>query len=179
MSMRSSAGTLVAVLLLCGSAAAHDTGFGHSRRALYVTTAPDGFALEYRVKQNPEEALVQMTLIDANGDGEISGEEKDRYFTKEASTIAERLKCTSAKGASVHVEPVNYQLDQALTQLFRFRIATDETVLLLTDEVFPQKPGVVRVVTGAGVKAEIDGKVDLTHAERVTIRLSRTRPAGS
>ena len=172
--MRRSYFISLALMSLATQAAAHDGGFGHSRRTLYVTTNPAGYILEYRITQTADVALVEMTLIDADGDGQISDAEKNRYFTNAARDLAEKLRCTTIRNQRVQIEPVGFELHQALGQVFRFRIPTKETELLLADQAFPHKPGVVRVITGPRVKAEIHGKVDLNHAERVVLQLSRT-----
>src|SRR6187549_3808876 len=89
------------VLLAVATASAHDGGFGHSRRTLYVAASPEGWAIEYRIALNRDEALVEMTHMDRDGDGQVSAEERDRYLAGRAKEVAERLRASDADGAAV------------------------------------------------------------------------------
>src|SRR5436190_20769062 len=95
---------LFAVLFLAlaaSSAPAHDGGFGHSRRTLYLTTEDDALILEYRIQHNREDALVEMTLMDTDGDGKVSAEEKDRFLKDRAKRLAENLVARTVAGDTV------------------------------------------------------------------------------
>lgn len=160
-------------LLLCvATCLAHDTGFGHSRRTLYVTATKGGYTLEYRVTQGADEALVEMTRIDADRDGQISPNERDAWFAQRGGEIARNLRLRTATGA---VEPRfdGCTLEPSFVQIFRFTIDSKSSELWIDDRNFGHKPGVVRIKTGAGLKAELTEPVDLSHAERVPLRLFR------
>jgi hypothetical protein len=167
--------TWVGLALLAGatSAAAHDGGFGHSRRTLYVAAAPDGWAVEYRIALNRDEALVEMTRMDADGDGQVSAEERDRYLVARGRQVAERLQARDADGAAVALTLIRCELGPTLTQSYHFAAATAAREVVLDDRNFPHKPGLVQVRTGAGVAAELAKPTDLTHAERVSVRLKK------
>ena len=49
--------------------------------------------LEYRILQNRDDALVEMTLMDQDHDGKITPEERDRYFQRRARQLAAGLDC--------------------------------------------------------------------------------------
>jgi hypothetical protein len=174
MNMRSKLLAFAIAILCGGNALAHDGGFGHSRRAIFVSAGPGEFILEYRITLSPDEALLQMAQIDRDGDAKISTAEKNQYFLDAAQKLAERLDCKSMNGNPIRPLPAGFELGQALTQRFRFRLSTDNPDWLLTDNAFGHKPGVVRVVTGDSVKAQVAEKTDMTHVERVTIQFSRT-----
>jgi hypothetical protein len=163
------------LLLLCVSPAfPHDGGFGHSRRALFIAPAPDGFVLEYRIQQNREDALVELTLMDRDRDGKVSPEERDAYFQERARQLAAGLELQAPDGEAVAIRLVRYDLQQALTQTFTFALKTPARTLLLHDRNFPHKPGVVQIRQGAGVTVELARPVDLTHAERMFLRVQRS-----
>ncbi len=82
---------LIALLLVPLPAGAHDGGFGHSRRVLFFAPSADGLVLEYRILQNRDDALVEMTLMDQDHDGKITPEERDRYFQRRARQLAAGL----------------------------------------------------------------------------------------
>src|SRR5947208_2566256 len=69
---------MVALLLLSSLALGHDGGFGHSRRTIFVTAGKGGLVLEYRIQHNRDDALVEVTLMDTDHDGNVSADEKDR-----------------------------------------------------------------------------------------------------
>lgn len=171
---------LIALIGLLGpgspSALAHDGGFGHSRRTFFLAVDDAGLTIEYRVKQSDDEALVEMTHIDQDGDGSISPEEKDRYFNARARELADRLTLTTPSGQRLAVRCVGYTLDQALVQLYRFSVITNQNELLLVDGNFPHKPGLVSIETGPGVEAEPARAIDLTHADQVSLKIRLTKP---
>src|SRR3954451_22776021 len=108
--------------LLFGVASAHDGGFGHSRRTIFAEATADGFVLEYRVVQNRDEALTELTLIDSDRDGKISAQEQEKYFTARGQQIAKLLDVRTTKGEAVVLKFIGYELHQALVQSYRYRI---------------------------------------------------------
>jgi hypothetical protein len=168
---------LAAVLLLLiavTGAVAHDGGFGHSRRTIYLTTDGDNLVLEYRIQLNRDDALVEMTLMDADGDGTVSAEEKDRYLKERAKQLAEKLQVKTAAGDAVALKLVSVKLDQGLTQTYRFMLATIAAEVLLEDRNFGHKPGLVQVTNAEGLTVTLPKGMDLTHADRVSLRIRRT-----
>jgi hypothetical protein len=166
---------IAALVLLAAAlpAAAHDGGFGHSRRTLYVAAAPDGWSVEYRIVLSPDEALVEMTHMDADHDGQVSAAERDRYLAARARQVAERLQVRDAAGAPVALKRVRCELGPALTQVYHFSAVTAAREVVFDDRNFPHKPGLVQVRTGPGVHAEVDKTADLNHAERVRVRVKK------
>jgi hypothetical protein len=165
------------VLVCCFAvASAHDGGFGHSRRTIFADSAADGYVLEYRIVQNRDEAMTEMTVIDTDRDGKISAEEKEKYFSGRGQQIAKLLDIRTMKGEAVAVKFVGFELHQALVQSYRFRIESPGNELLLDDRVFPHKPGLVQVRHGSGVKLEQARPTNFAHAERVSIRITRVTP---
>jgi hypothetical protein len=163
----------LALLALATAAAAHDGGFGHSRRTLYVAAAADGWVVEYRIALNRDEALVEMTRMDADGDGRVSADERDRYLAARGRQVAGRLQVRDGDGAAVALTYVRCELGPTLTQSYHFAAATAAREVVLDDRNFPHKPGLVQVRTGPGVTAELARPADLTHAERVSVRLKK------
>jgi hypothetical protein len=169
---RLSASVLVS-LCIVNLAAAHDGGFGHSRRTIFLAANGEGLVLEYRITQNRDEALAELALIDGNRDGKISPEEKDRYFTERAQQLAKLLQVQTTAGQPLPLKFVRYDLQHSLGQVFRFTITTSATEVLLEERNFPHKPGLVRILPGDGVKVELARPADLSHADRVSLRVTR------
>ena len=167
---------LLALALIFTAASAHDGGFGHSRRTIFADATADGFVLEYRIIQNRDEALTELTLIDSNKDGQISAEEKTHYFTARGQQLAKLLDVRTAKGEPVALKFLGYELHQALVQSYRFELPTVAREIQFEDRVFPHKPGLVQVRHGAGVKLEQARPANLAHAERVSLRITRVTP---
>jgi hypothetical protein len=168
-------GTVLALLAGAATAAAHDGGFGHSRRTLYVSAAPTGWLVEYRIAVERDEALVEMTRMDTDGDGQVSAKEADRYFAVRGRQIADRLQVRDGAGRPVTLVIVDYELGPALTQVYRFTAETTAFEVVLDDRNFPHKPGLVQIRTGPGVTAALAKPADLTHAERVSVRVKKER----
>ena len=164
---------ILALLTGAATAAAHDGGFGHSRRTLYVAAAPAGWSVEYRITVDRDEALIEMTRMDTNGDGQVSAEERDCYFTARGRQVAGRLQAWDADGAPVTLEFVRYELGPALTQVYHFAAVTKVSEVVLDDRNFPHKPGLVQIRTGPGVTAELAKAANLTHAERISVRIKK------
>jgi hypothetical protein len=173
--MRAANRTWIGLVLLAvaTSAAAHDGGFGHSRRTLYIAWTPAGWSIEYRIALNRDEALIEMTRMDQDGDGQVSPEERDRYLAARSRQVAERLQVRDGNGAAIALKPIRCELGPTLTQTYRFTATTTARALLLEDGNFPHKPGLVQVRTGPGVVAELARPADLTHAERISVRVKK------
>jgi hypothetical protein len=152
---------------------AHDGGFGHSRRTIFLAASPDRVVLEYRIMQNRDDALLEMTLMDRDRDGQVSQDEKDRYFQDRARQLAENLHCRTPDGEAITLQFIRYELQHSLVQVFHFTLATSAKEVLLDDRNFPHKPGLVQVLPGNGVTVELAKPVDLSHAERVHLRIKR------
>jgi hypothetical protein len=155
---------------------AHDGGFGHSRRVIFLAPSADGLILEYRLVQNRDDALVEMVLMDQDHDGKITAEERDRYFQQRAHQLASGLHLQTPGGEEAKLTFVRYELQQALTQTFTFALKTSAREIVLEDRNFPHKPGVVQIRQAEGVTVELARPVDLTHAERFALRIKRTAP---
>jgi hypothetical protein len=161
------------VLLLPAPLCAHDGGFGHSRRTIHVVTAEKELRLEYRVLQNRDEALVELVRMDADRDGKVSAEERDRYFNARGRQIAGSLVGRTGQGEAVPIKFIRFELSSTLGQTYHFTLDTTAREVLLDDRVFPHKPGLVQVRHGAGLKVEQARPVNLAHAERVSLRIRR------
>jgi len=157
-------------------ATGHDGGFGHSRRTLYVALEADGLALEYRIQHNRDDALVEMVLMDADGDGRVSAAEKERFLKERARQLAENLSVKTPAGDALELKFEHARLDQGLTQTFRFKLTTTAAEVLLEDRNFGHKPGLVQVRNGEGLTVTLAKPTDLNHAERVSLRIQRTEP---
>ena len=165
-----------AALLIALSAPAHDGGFGHSRRAIFLSAEDKGLKLEYRIVQNRDEALVELALMDGDRDGQVSAEEKDRYFNARGRQLAASLHARTPDGEAIAVKFIGYELHHSLVQSYRFSLETSAHEILLDDRAFPHKPGRVQVRHGAGLKIEQAKPANLAHAERVSLRITRANP---
>jgi hypothetical protein len=175
--MRSLARVLGALgLLILGIAEArgHDTGFGHCRRTLLFSAKPEEVLLEYRIVLSPEEALVEMTRMDRDGDGRVSAEEKSRYFAERARELARGWTLSTAEGERLEPVFTRVELGHSLTQSYRFTVSTLERTIFFVDNNFSHKPGQVSILSGPGLKAEPQKGMNLAHAERISIVVTRT-----
>jgi len=164
----------VALLLLAvAQAQGHDTGFGHSRRTLLFLAKPEEFLLEYRIVLNADEALVEMTRMDRDGDGRVSAEEKDRYFAERARELARGWDVTTAEGERLHPVFARVELGHSLTQTYRFSVQTGDRAIFFVDTNFSHKPGQVAILAGPGVQAEPQTPATLAHAERISVVVTR------
>jgi hypothetical protein len=161
------------VLACAALALAHDGGFGHSRRAIFVAEEGQGLVLEYRIIQNREDALVELTRIDANRDGRIDAEEKERYFSARGQQLAAGLEVRTTGGEPVPLRLERWSLDHSLVQVYRYTVKTPARELLLEDRNFPHKPGLVQIHSGKGLTVQLSRPVDLNHAERVPLKIVR------
>jgi hypothetical protein len=114
--------------------------------------------------------------MDTNRDGEVSAEEKEKYFTTRGRALGELLQVKTTDGEAVLLRFAGYSLDHALTQTYRFTLATKAREVILEDRVFPHKPGMVQVRHGTGLKVEQARPANLAHAERVSLRIRRDNP---
>lgn len=168
---------LAAVALLLSAVAqarGHDTGFGHSRRTLLFTARPEEVVLEYRIALSADEALVEMTRMDRGGDGRVSREEKDRYFADRARELSRGWEVTTAGGERIQPGFVRVELGHSLTQTYRFSVATVDRTILFTDANFLHKPGPITILSGPGLKAEAQAATNLSHAERISVLVTRS-----
>jgi hypothetical protein len=159
--------------LAIAQARGHDTGFGHSRRTLVFSAKPEEFVLEYRIALSADEALVEMTRMDRDGDGRISPEEKERYFADRAREIARGWEVTTAEGERLQPVRMRVELGHSLTQSYRFTVSTVDRTIFFVDTNFSHKPGQVSVLCGPGLKAEPQTPSNLAHAERISIVVTR------
>ena len=70
---------------------------------------------------------------------------------------------------------MGHALGPSLTQTYRYRLETPAERLVLQDDCFPHKPGVVRCVGGEGVSVKLAEGIDWAHAERATVEFARSR----
>ena len=80
-----------------------------------------------------------------------------------------RLQLLKPSGRS----PAGYRLENSLAQVFLFQVQSRAAELQLVDRNFPHKPGQVRIIPGPGIKVELLESVDLSHAERVPLKITR------
>ncbi len=158
-------------------AEAHDTGFGHSRRTLRVSSTATELTLEYRMALSADEALIEATQIDADGDGRITSAEQDAHFMGVAGRLMAGFDLRTADGRALQPTLVRYGLQNSLTQTFCFRIETDSDVIFLEDRNFAHKPGQVRILTGQGVNVATNAEPDLSHVDRLSFKVMRTNAA--
>jgi hypothetical protein len=172
------AASLLAILILLAASAAqaHDTGFGHSRRTLLVTSAANQLTLEYRIALGADEALIEATQIDADGDGRVTAAERDAHFAEVARRLIAGLQLRTTDGKSLEPTFVRYALDNSLTQTFRFSVDSGSDVILLEDRNFAHKPGQVRIFAGQGVNVASTADADLSHVDRLSIKIQRGKP---
>lgn len=153
---------------------AHDGGFGHSRRLIYVSATADSFLIEYRLKQGLEEALVELVHVDADRDGKISQAEREKFFTARGKALLANLAFRDASsGMALAAEFAGFELQHSLVQVYRIRVASAAESVLLVDRNFPHKPGQVAIEVDAGLKAELPEEIDLSHADQVRVTLAR------
>jgi hypothetical protein len=161
------------LMLAVAQAWGHDTGFGHSRRTLVFSAKPEEFLLDYRIVLSPDEALVEMTRMDRDGDGRVSSEEKDRYFAERARDLARGWEMSTAEGERLRPVFARVELGHSLTQSYRFSVSTPDRMIFFVDTNFSHKPGQVTILAGPGLKAEPQTAADLTHAERISVVVTR------
>src|SRR5262249_39697763 len=109
----------------------------------------------------------------ADGDGQISAAERDKHFQQLASQLAERLELRTPAGQRLRAQFDSYTLGNSLTQTFRFTIATTAEPIQLDDGDFPHQPGQIRIATASSVNAESAQPLDLSHADWLSLKISR------
>ena len=112
--------------------------------------------------------------MDQDGDGRVSPQEKDRYFADRARRLAEAWEVTTAEGERLRPVFARVELGHSLTQSYRFTIATSAQEILFVDSNFSHKPGQIAIVSGSGLQAKPRTPTDLSHAERVSVAITRT-----
>jgi hypothetical protein len=98
----------------------HESPIDHVERELRLF-AKDGKAwLVYRLLQTERATLMELTSMDADGDGTISDAERDAFFAAKATAIAKRIDL-KIDASSLPLEPVGGpRLDPQLGQTFFF-----------------------------------------------------------
>jgi hypothetical protein len=142
-----------------------------------VTTSAGELTLEYRFTPSAEEALIEATQIDTDSDGKITPAEQDAHFAEVARRLGAGLQLRAGTDENLAAQFVRYSLGNSLAQTFRFRIATDSDSILLEDRNFAHKPGQVRILTGQGIQAAEAADADLSHIDRLSIKIQREKAA--
>jgi hypothetical protein len=138
------------VLAAASPARAHDTGFGHSRRTILFSARPEA------------------------RDGRVSADEKDRYFAERARELARGWELSTAEGGRLEPVLARVELGHSLTQSYRFTVSTRERTMVFVDTNFSHKPGQVSILSGPGLKAVPQAAMNLAHAERISVVVTRT-----
>ena len=154
--------TLVVAIATTQTAFSHDGGFGHSQRTIAASADPRGWTIEYRLTLSADEALVERA----------QHPEVD-FFVRRGEQLATTLRVTIPENATLTF--VGHALGPSLTQTYRYRIEVPAERLVLQDDCFPHKPGVVRCVGGEGVSVKLADGIDWSHAERATVEFARSR----
>lgn len=154
--------TLVVAIATTQTALSHDGGFGHSQRTIAASADPRGWTIEYRLTLGADEAVVERAQHPEPG-----------FFIRRGEQLAETLRVTIPEKAKLTF--VGHALGPSLTQTYRYRLETPAERLVLQDDCFPHKPGVVRCVGGEGVSVKLAEGIDWAHAERATVEFARSR----
>lgn len=154
-------------------ALAHDTGFGHSRRTLYFAPDQDGLLLEYRVRLEADEALIEMSLMDTDGDASVSPAEQDSWFTAKGAQLAVGLRVMMAddETVAVPVQSRGWRLAEGFCQIFLFHLQSNSRAVIVEDSLFAHKHGWARVRQAPGVRVMLADGLNLNHAERLRLRV--------
>jgi len=80
---------------------------------------------------------------------------------------------TTAEGDRLRPVFSRIELGHSLTQCYRFSVSTVDPTIFFVDTNFSHKPGQVAILSGPGLKAEPQTPADLTHAERISIVVTR------
>lgn len=144
------------------TAPAHDGGFGHSQRTIAASADPLGWTIEYRLTLSADEAIVERAQ-----------HPEAEFFIRRGEQLAKMLRVTIPENATLTF--VGHTLGPTLTQIYRYRLETPAERLVLQDDCFPHKPGVVRCVGGEGVSVTLADGIDWAHAERATVEFARSR----
>lgn len=152
---------VVAMLAIAQTASAHDGGFGHSQRTIAATADQRGWTIEYRLTLSADEAVIERA----------QHPEAD-FFARRGEQLAKALRVTIPEQATLTF--VGHTLGPTLTQTYRYRVETPAERIVLQDDCFPHKPGVVRCVGGEGVTVTLADGIDWSHAERATVEFARS-----
>lgn len=172
-----------------GTLYAHDGGFGHSRRVIMVSAVEDQatpgttFYIDYRLRLSDEPALVELTQMDTNGDGAVSDDERDTFFTAKAEGLAKKMSANikasesnnEKSSNSLVVTPVTFRVQHSLVQMYRFKVqvGSDVNAINWQDANYTHKPGSVRLYSGEGVDVQPDESVNMHHADRLALTIRR------
>lgn len=152
---------VVVMLAIAQTASAHDGGFGHSQRTIAATADPRGWTIEYRLTLSADEALIERA--------QHPGAD---FFVRRGEQLAKTLRVAIPEQATLTF--VGHTLGPTLTQTYRYRVETPAERLVLQDDCFPHKPGVVRCVGGKGVTVTLADGIDWSHAERATVEFTKS-----
>ena len=162
-------------LIVLQNVEAHDGGFGHSRRTIFFDATADSFVLEYRVTRNSDEALLEMTPDRCRRRRtDLSHRTTDVFSVVGNRTGLNNLTIRTADGHESSRGSLGINCSPIWCSPFCYSIATTAAEIRFVDRNFPHKPGVVKVLAGSGVKAELAEPMDLNHAERVSLKVVRT-----
>lgn len=160
--------------LLSSPLFAHDGGFGHSRRTIAFFADDTGWTIEYRLRLNADEALLQLAEYANDDDPDVIAANIKTLPLTEAQRVVKGLKVRDTTGRTLPLQVLKAELGPSFTQTFIFRCASRAGELDFDDANFPHKPGVVQIVAGAGVEASHRTAIDIHHAEQVPLRIRRT-----
>jgi len=151
---------------------AHDTGFGHSSRTIFVRPDADGdVVIEYRLRLNDDEALIQFTHMDSDGDGTVAAVERAAFLQRRGAELIAGLparRSDGSEGPPLRLD--NVRLGHSLVQVYTFRTALPAGGLEITDLNFRDRPGRVEVRHAAGLQVEMS-QTRLFHAGAVTLQI--------
>ena len=83
---------LLVGLICAGTArAAHDSPIDHVDRVVQIYVAGGRLHVHYRFRCEERQVLLQLHQMDKNGDGKISDEERDAYFSGVAQQLLKQL----------------------------------------------------------------------------------------
>jgi hypothetical protein len=119
MSMRSFASLMLAACLAVPSSA-HESPIDHVERELDLTVKDGELLLNYRLRFSDRALLMQVSDMDKDGDGKLSQQEADEYFTAQAARLADLLKL-QVDGQPLELKPTGAARPEIkLTQAYQF-----------------------------------------------------------
>lgn len=111
---------LIALAFLPASARSHESPIDHVDRQLRLFAADGRACLAYRLILTERAALMELRLMDADGNGTISAEERDSFFAGKAAAIAKQIAVT-IDGRALPLAPEGaVRCDPQLGQNFLF-----------------------------------------------------------
>ncbi len=154
---------LAAVLL----AAAGSLAQGHSgasgvrvEQQTLVTIRPDAIAITYTTQLNRPGAYLEVLRMDRDGDGQLSAEEQQRYFSEMAKAIVGGLE-VRIDDKEVPLAPIGQiELSMPFTKRLRFEIPHRPgrqrgTVVQLHNDNYLDFAGAITVVLDPGTGADV------------------------